>query len=811
MKNWRLHLSVLLISLGTLVFELSLMRVFSVTIWNYYAFFVVSLALLGGSTSAALIFIRRGWFAERIERLLPWTAGLFAALCALAPALYLNLDLHVTFTALGLLKLLALVLIFFLPFLLGGFTIAAIYSFHSERIGSLYWADLLGGGLGCLLVIPLLNLVPAPNLLAWIGLLPATASLLLAKRPGVDSGRGGRVGLFALGLVLVLALSQFYAPEVYDIHYPKFYRVDRGEPIQTTWSHFSRLTVYESVFWVPEPDKPFGWGMSDTLGDETIDQYWIDQDDSAGTPITRFEGDPAELDFLPYDVTNLAYSLGDYDSALIVGGGGGRDILAAKHFGVDEVTAVEINPQMIELVEDTFADFAGRPYSLPGVTGVVSEARSYLTRDEERYDLLMISMIDSWAATMAGAFALSENNLYTVEAVDLYLDHLTEDGVLTMSRWYNSTLKYETYRLVNLLYEGLERQGYDNPAEHIAVVNGGSIATVLVGRQPFEAVELDRLTQYAETMDFTPLWLPGRFAADPELNQILSTEREAFLAEQNLDLSAPTDNRPFFFMFTDSVLGEVSEEAQEASFMPYSQVLLRWLFYILLALALVLIILPLALKKKEPGEDFTLGRVLFKQTRQWLYFAAIGLGFMLIELSLIQRYVLFLGHPSYATTVVIFALLLFAGLGSASTTRLAKRWTIRRVQLIALGCVILLGVFQALVVPSLLENALGAALGWRIALSILLLAPLGYVMGMSLPLGIKRLNAIDAAGMVPYVWGINGVFSVFASVVSIVIALSWGYTIGLFWALGAYLIALLCAAGNWRRKKREAATLTDNG
>ncbi len=810
MKKWRLHLAVLLVSLTTLVYELSLMRVFSVTIWNYLAFFVISVALLGGSVAAAIIFIRRPWFEKRIKRLLPWALILFSLLCALMPAIYINSGIVVEVGLQGILSLMLIVLIFFLPFLVGGFIIAAIFSFNSKRIGSLYWADLAGAALGCLAVIPLLNLFTAPNLLAWIALLPAAGALLLRSEQ-TDEGerRHRRRKNWAAGAVIVLvalaAASQLIMPGLYTIKYAKGTTQRTAKPTYVHWNHLARLTTYKSIFFKDDSLRPFGWGMSSQLGDYEIEQYWIEQDDSAGTPITSFNGNIEELDFLPYDVTNAAYSMSDYDSALVIGGGGGRDILAARYFGVPEITAVEINPGMVEIVEEVFPEFSGKPYSLPGVTGVVDEARSFLTRHQGEYDLIMISMIDSWAATMAGAFALSENNLYTREAVNLYLDHLSEDGVLTLSRWYVLTDHKETHRLTNLVATALENRGVDNPGEHMAVVGGGLISTVITRPRPYTSEEISALSDYIDRMGFQTLWLPDGAAEDDFLAALLTGDRDEVIADSPVDLSAPTDDQPFFFMFTDDPLGVDRTETEKASLMSYTVLVLRRLFYIMIGLALLLIILPLALKKKEPGEPFTLGRVLFKQTRQWLYFAAIGLGFMLVELALIQRYVLFLGHPSYATTVVIFSILIFAGLGSATTVPLTRKLSIRKLQPLVFGAIGLLVLFQAFLVPAILDGSLlGAALGWRIALSILLLAPLGFVMGMALPLGIRRLDDIDAAGMVPYVWGINGVFSVFASVLSIIIALSHGYTAGLLVGLGAYLIALLCSLGSWRRKVARA-------
>jgi spermidine synthase len=802
-KRWRTNLAVALVSFTTLTYELALMRVFSVTIWYYFAFFVISLALLGAGSAGAVIFVRREWFKERLERLLPRAAALFGLFCALSPLVYLTLNLRIdrslSYLEAALYLLVPLVL-FLIPFLLGGFIIAAVFSYHSERIGSLYWSDLMGAGLGCLAVIPLLYAVPAPVLLACVGVLPVAAAFVL----GGDRSRRGWLPWAAAAAVVALGAVGFTSANPYRVRHPKL-EVPQERLLHVTWNPLARLSVYEGLFFKGSDVSPFGWGMSRTYPGGTVEQHWIQQDESAGTPITRFDGDLSKLDFLAYDVTNLAYRYRDFDRAMIVGPGGGRDILAAKYFGVDEVCAVEINPAMLEVVDGVFGDFSGRPYELEGVEGVVEEARSFLSRSPKRWDLIQISLIDSWAASMAGAFALAENNLYTLEAFELYLDRLAPDGVLSVSRWYSEELLNETLRLVNLCAAALEESGVADPAGNLVVVEGGTIATVLVSKRPFTPQELERIDEAADELEFNKIWIPDHGSTDAHVERMLTDgDREAYVAGLSVNLSAPTDDRPFFFMMTDSILRPPEEiEEMKLAYNTVPVTSLRVLFYGLLAAAVLFIVLPLALRRRG---RFTLGRVLLRHPHNWLYFAAIGLGFMLVELGLIQRYVLFLGHPTYATSVVIFTLLAFAGLGSATTTKLAGRGSLRRTNLVVFALIAAMIAVQAFLVPALFETAIGAVLVWRILLSALLLAPLGYVMGMALPLGVNRLNAANLEGMVPYVWGVNSVFSVLASSLSVVVAVVSGYTTVLLFGLGAYAVAAAAASFPWRGAPKSAET-----
>ncbi|HUT97788.1 MAG TPA: hypothetical protein VM054_01775 [bacterium] len=802
MKRYSLLVAIALVSVTTLIYELSLMRVFSVTVWYYFAFFVISLALLGYGAASALILVFGGWFRRHAKSIIPLAAVLCGLFAAVSPLIYLNLNLKFVFDSSGLFNLALTLVLFFLPFFFAGVVIAGVFSSYSERIGTLYWADLSGASLGCLVVIPLLNIIPAPNLLAWAGVLPVAAAFLLNRgmqnenaTPAVRKAKWRfTIPAAATGLIIVaLALSLFLSSNPYAVRYTKVAHADE-KPVYTSWNALASLTVYDNIFF-QKPDTPFGWGMSPTFSGSGIEQYWIDQDDCAGTPITNFDGNLEKLDFLGYDVTNVAYQYRDFDDVLVIGSGGGRDVLAAKYFGAKRVTAVEINPDMIEVVENVYGDFSGRPYEMPGVRAVVDEARSYIARDDAKYDLIMISLIDSWAASMAGAFALSENNLYTVEAFQLYLDHLRRDGILTISRWYKGGGRSdETLRLVNLCIETLERRGIREPARHIVVIGGDRIATVLMSKIPFTEEELSRLRDAVERLQFDTVWIPGQGGSDAGINTLFSRERDSYTASLPIDIRPPVDDWPFFFLFHSSVL-ENPEASGDTAVAADATTVLRYLFYALVAASLLFIVLPLALRKKD---GYGLKNVLARP-QKWLYFAGIGLGFMLVELSLIQRYVLFLGHPAYATSIVIFSLLLFAGLGSATTNRLKKRFPLRGLNMTIFAAIGGLILVQAFVVPWVLNLAMPAFLVWRLIIAALLLAPLGFVMGMAFPLGISRLDEAGSSGMIPYVWGINSVMSVMASVLATIIAVSLGYSVGLMAGLVAY--ALVSATGAFRWSK----------
>lgn len=795
-----LHAVMLLVSFTVLLFELTLTRVLSVTMWYHFAFLTIALALLGTSVAAVVVFLRGRVLLERATTVLPVLCGALALALVCVPALYLAFDLRASLTLAGGARLATALLLFLVPYTLGGAVIALLLSAWPGRIASLYFADLVGAGLGCVAAVPLLNRVPAPLLLALTAVVPAlaaVAALGAAPRPRRRAGAVlGATAVAVLGVGLAVAVAG--SPRSpYRVRHTKSY--EEHEVIHERWNALARLTVYRGVFFMPAPQHAFGWGLSRHLLGFAADQYWVEQDGSAGTPITRFSGELSFRDFpqLAADVTAVAYVTRErpFPDALIVGAGGGRDVLAARLFGTPHITAVEINPAMVDLVNGRFGDFSGRPYRLPGVTAVVGEARSYLRRTPARYGLIQLSLTDSWAASVAGAYVLAENNLYTREAFRLYLDRLRDDGVLTVSRWYRGEHRHETVRTVALALAALEDLGVAEPRRHLAVIQAHAwVATVLVRRTPFPAEETRRLRAAARLADFGVVWaaddpaLAGG-APDPVRAVIANPDWRAAIAASPLDLSPPTDDRPFFFQVQRRPLRwSMGETSGGLAHNDESTAVLTLLLLIVAGLSLGLVLVPLWIWQRRRG---SVGVPRGLVVRTMLYFGAIGLGFMVIEVALIQRFILFLGHPIYATSVVLFALLLAGGCGSGLAGRFpseAGRYRAHVVALALLGTVVVLTLgFGAHLLAACQDLGRPA----RIVLAVAMLLPPGLLMGMQLPFGLLRLGAQGGAPLVPWAWAVNGVCSVLGSVLAMVLAIWQGYAFCLGVGAVAYAVALL--------------------
>lgn len=553
------------------------------------------------------------------------------------------------------------------------------------------------------------------------------------------------------------------------------------------WNSFSRVVVQPRR----GANPIYAWGLSPRYQGPPGEQLALDIDSLAGTPLARFDGDLAapHLEHLSHDITALAYVLRPGRRTLVIGAGGGRDVLTAMKFGSREVTAVELNPIIVDVVNRHFGDFTGRLYERPEVHLVVGEGRHFVRGTDAKFGLIQLSLVDTWAATAAGAFSLSENTLYTAEAFVDYLERLEPDGVLTVSRWL-MTPPRETLRVVSLAREALRRLGVEDVSRHVlaagtpALRRGHRFASVVVGRQPFTDAEVATAREFVERLGFKVLYLPGE-PADPVFSELITTaEPEAFFRRYPYDVRPSTDDHPFFFN-TVKPKDFFKLAGPEGGRMGVH--LLARLGIVVSVLVLLFILGPLYLRRRS-------ALAAVQPVARWstlLYFAALGAGFMLVEISLISKLILFLGHPTYALTVVLCSMLIFAGVGSYWSGRLGSGhtalWGVLASVLVAIAG---LGLAVELVFPRLLG---GAPLTLCLVVIVATLMPVGFLMGMPFPLALRLLDRTGPqwAQLIPWVWGINGATSVLGSVLAISIAINLGFRATLLAGLTVYAAALL--------------------
>ncbi|MCU0611935.1 MAG: hypothetical protein MUE60_09120 [Candidatus Eisenbacteria bacterium] len=760
-----------LIAGGLMLLELSLTRIFSVTMWYHFAFMAISIAMLGLSAGAVLVH-RLGARAgdSVLDRAMPILCSGCAMLAVAGVAAVLRLRFSQLLTLQGILQLALIYVLTTLPFIAGGAAMAIIVRRFASSMSVVYFGDLVGAAIGCVLAIPLIRLLNGPPIVYVTAMALCAAGLILSRR---------RVLLPALAALIILALwATNGSTGLLRVVWAK-QRHEQGI-LHEAWNSYSRVTVFPTEeAW---NTQFFAWGMSPVYDGPVPRQLGMHIDSYAGTPITRFGGNPEELSHLAYDVTALAYHLRPYGTHLVIGPGGGRDILAALALGADSVVAVELNPEVVRAVNDVFGSFSGRPYSLPGVESIVAEARSQLRRETRHFDVIQASLVDTWAATAAGAYTLSENTLYTVEAMQDYLARLNRGGLVSISRFLTEP-PGESLRLFAVALEALARTGSRDPAAHVAVVGCRNTATLIASRDPLSVDDVRRIQSIADEMQFSIVSLPGG-AHHPLFSEASRRFRDrTFYDGYIFDVRPTTDDRPFFFNMIKPVdflrvfkLNDLPTQTHGHDAVFILVTVLAIAFF----MTVVIVIWPLWGLAREGGRS----GVAYSG-----YFALLGLAFMLAEVTLLQRFVLFLGHPVYSLSVVLLSLLLSGSLGSFATKRVRPGRERRLALWVGLGIAVMLTVARfGLDYP--LAHWLGLGKSLRILVTVLLLMPLGLMMGTMLPVGMRRASAwkADAA---PWLWGVNGAASVLGSVMAFVLAMNMGFRSTLAVAAFAYASAAI--------------------
>ncbi len=762
-----------LTSFATLLLELALTRLFSVVLFYHFAFLAISIALLGLGAGGVFAYLLKPRLAK-----IP-TRKLGARLCmanSVIIVIVLEIVLHVPValdvTGKNFFRLTILYLSAAIPFFLTGLLFSIVFARETSRIPRLYGADLCGGALACLAVVPLLNWLGGPNVIIAAGIALAGAGMIWAESRTVRRNAG------LLGLALIVLTAVNFSGRLIDVVYAK------GMFRDPAWVEFARWNALSRV----EVDRQ-GQAKAIVI-DADASTYIMNAD------LSHWQGTVWEHNLMSAPPA-LANVLRPHGSYAIIGPGGGVDVLRAVANGSSSVTGIEINPIIATtIMRGRYAAYSQHLYDRPDVHIHVTDGRSYLRSTPQHFDVVQMTLVDTWASTAAGAFALSENNLYTVEAFREYFDHLNPDGIIAITRWEFREPR-EALRVVAVAMEALHRLGVANPARNFIVASQGSLdedgipVVVLAKKTAFtpeeEAAVNAHFDRYSE---LEPLYLPSQPGQNPFSRLIASNDPYAFARTYAYNVAPVTDNAPFFFftLKAGQILGEKGLR-QGIDWKVNLGVLVLMLVLIISCIAvLAFLVLPLALRRGSSRQS----------PLPLLYFVAVGLGYIVVEIAFIQRFVLFLGHPTYALTVVIFLLLLSSGAGS-----LFSRIWLPRAEMVWLPLLLVIVTLAMYIflLPSRLAALVGMSLEYRLLVSGVLLIPLGFIMGMPFPTGLRALAASPAAKFPPgeaasgnaieWAWAMNAAASVLGSVSAMVIAIQFGLTITLACGAAAYVLALV--------------------
>jgi len=786
----RRHLAgVALISATLLMIELALTRIFSVVMYYHFAFLAISIALFGVSASGVYAYVRRHRLDRRpTDDLLAAQSLIYAACTVVALFVLVRLRVGLSYSPSNLARMLTIYTLAAVPFFAGGLVVTMAISRMPAHVNAVYAADLIGAAAGCLILIPLLDRLGAPGVVLAAAALSTAAAVLFA--PSVSRRR---VAAIAVVVLLVPIAGQWSGRAGFDVVDTKGHYGDRI--LFSKWNSFSRIGVYERAHG--------DWSLSPAYKGPLPETRFMDIDSAASTPILHLNADLSNAQYLRYELTAFAYHLkGTGFTALVIGPGGGRDLASALVFGASRVDGVEINPIIADAVmRDRFREFSGGIYVNPRVHVTVDDGRSFVRRTSERYDVIQASLVDTWAATAAGAYTLTENTLYTVDAFNDYLDHLTDGGVLTITRWVADGL-----RLVSLAQAACEQRGW-SAADRLAIVRQDNVATFMLKKTPFTPSEIAQLRSVADRLGFDVLYAPGdgdalrgaqkdgraqsvHLAQNVDVDGsstadyarlVLAPDRQQFYAAYPWDIRPTTDDRPFFF-HTTKLENQFDVAFGRTMLFGNGLSALMTLLGISTGLVVLFVIGPLIFAGR--GQE---------RPRGWLawlvYFGALGAGFMLIEVSVLQNFVLLLGHPVYSLTVTLFSLLLGTGLGAAWSRRFDQA-RLRRSG--AIGILTVAGVALAFVVVAtpIVDWAIPFSRGARMVIAVAMLVPVGVALGIPMPTGMRILSA-RSPQMLAWAWGINGALSVLGATLAIFIAMNWGFRVTLMTASGTYLIGLL--------------------
>ena len=796
----RTGIAVALVSFASLLLELGMTRLFSVVLFYHFAFLAISVALLGLGAGGVFSYVKRSWLDLFSTRYIgAWCCGLNALAIIAVLKVVLHLPISLEFTTANFGKLTVVYLVTAVPFFFTGLLFSVVFAREKEGIGRVYGADLLGGALACLAIVPLLNSIGGPNAIVFAAAAMAAASAIWA-----ETARARVISLgFAAGLVVLIGAH--YNGRLIDVIYAKGVRRDRSQAWVefAKWNAISRVEVNnmgDSKYVVIDADASTAiMNVDPKRWEETVNPpanlNLIDRQKAE-----RAEGYNWKKDLMSA-APSIANVLRPNGKFAIIGPGGGVDVLRAVANGSKDVTAIEINPIIAtDVMRGKYADYSYHLYERPEVHLHVGDGRSFIRSSKEQYDVVQMTLVDTWASTAAGAFALSENNLYTVEAFKEYFNHLKPDGFIAITRWEFKEPR-EALRVVSQGMAALTEMGIpkETVRRHFFIVTDGALnedgrpVIVLAKKQPFTREEADKMLAHVAANPnlriiragaFEHPLMPDTVAAWRPFVELLAQKQdpELFARDYAYDVSPVYDGAPFFFftLKTGDVLKKIwSGTGRGIDWrINLGVTVLFMVFGISIVAVIAFLILPLAL------HDRAQPRVALPHSRLW-YFIAIGLGFIFVEIALIQRFVLFLGHPTYALTVVVFLMLLASGAGSL----VSRRWIAdsQRVwmPLLAIAGGVLLYV---VLLPMILSNLVGQAFVLKLLVSAVLIAPLGFLMGMPFPTGLRALaEANDLRA--EWAWALNGGATVLGSVSAMIIAIHFGLNMTLACGAVAYILA----------------------
>jgi spermidine synthase len=789
--------SIALISASALAYEILLARLFAIIQWHHFAYMIISLALLGYGISGAFLSI----FAAQLKKHYSTTFIINIILFGLAVLSCFLIAQQIPFNAEEILWdrrqlawLFAIYLLLMLPFFFVANAIGLSMMVMGSNISRIYAADMFGAGIGSALVIALLFYL-MPNKVLQVLAVAALASAFIAWLELRLPWRKSAFSLIAIAIVPLLIPVQWLELTLSPYKgLQQLLRIDGTRVAKTLSSPLGLIHVVESAI-IPLRHAP---GLSLNATTEPPPQLAVFTDADNMTVINKATTNREQLIYFDQQTSAAPYHVRDAERVLLLGAGTGNDVLQALYHNIPTIDAVELNPQVAGLITRDFADYAGHIYEKPQVKVHIAEARGFVASSQQHYDVIQIALLDAFGASSAGLYALSESYLYTVEAFKDYINHLTPNGLLSITRWVKLPPR-DNLKMFATALQALKQLKVAHPEKHLLLIRSWQTATLLVKKSELTLNDINQVRAFCERLGFDIAYFPGIEAGQVNRFNILKepvfftattalagNNYKQYIQQYKFNIAPATDDRPYFFnFFKQGLLGELIALKDQGG-IP----LIEWGYIVLLATlfqaavaSVVLILLPLTISQqnKIPKDRNTIVSLA--------YFFSLGLAFLFIEIAFIQKFVLFLHHPLYSIAVTLAAFLLFAGMGSYYTKRLQTRIGYLASIRLAVTGIVVLGLLYNFGLQALFTALLAADITFKILITLLLIAPLAFFMGMPFPLAMSSLSE-KLPALVPWVWGVNGCASVISAILAMILAMHLGFTVVIVSALVLYLLAM---------------------
>ncbi len=787
----RLSFSIGLLSVAIISYQLLLIQILSIVQWYHFAYMVISIAMLGFGMAGTIIALFRNFLTKRSDALLPFFILTSSLLMILAIAIsqtdFIRFDSYLLFADYGHIpKLMLTYLVFMLPFLFGALSIGLVFVKYVDKIGTLYFANMIGSGIGGIITIFLMwNFFPEqlPSVIALISLI---AGLILIQKK--------QIIFFSIFTLITLSSIIYFYLYPFELKVSEYKSISRTLNLPETEIVKRESSPYGLLEIAETPYLRYAPGLSLKYpGVISVNNAAFNNGDWLG-PLISSDNDA--LNPVEYSTEMLPYVINKIDNALVLGSGTGRQITTALLNKVKTITAVESNRALIDLLTNEFQDKVDSVYTNSSVKIENTSPRTYIVSSKGKYDLITLPIIDAFGGT-SGMFSLQEQYLLTVESFSEMWDRLNNNGTITITTWIDYPYR-NPLKIIATLSEMLFNNGIKQPVEHIAAIKNWNTITISIKKSPFTQEEIESIRIFCTEMNFDPIILPGINQEERErfnhlqdgslyvlIDRLLSSqeEREKVYNEYHFNIRPATDNQPYYSQFlmwkSIQLLAELFGD-QSVAFFEVGYIILYITLAQIVLLALLLIVAPL----------FKLGFRGGNKARTLFYFSGLGIGYMFIEIILIQRFTLYFGNVIYAAAAVVCLMLVSSGIGSFVSQRIQIQ---TKYFIVIISVIIFSLMIYTLFLSDILKMTIGSSLFTKVITSALIIAPPAFFMGMPFPLGLRLLSSgsSESSNQIPWAWGINGMFSVIATVLATIVAIELGFVWVMLFAIFAYSLPLL--------------------